>query len=1245
MSQSSITLAKNPLLPPEQDFYRLRREGVGFIEQTGSQAWTDYNTHDPGITTLEALCYAITDLGYRLGWNIQDILAPETASADPSQPYPNQAFFSARNILTVNPVTINDFRLLLIDLPMIHNAWLYAKACPCELSYYAWCEQDQLLLAYQPPVNPESASRRVSPRGLYDVLLELETDPVLGDLNDRKVEFASVFLDANGAHPYTLELRFPEFDLVSGVQWSLFLQSGDAFAQKNGQDFTLTLKRLGATKTFDLYSDPSLTDDAARNTYLRNNWGYLLYLDMEIDLLPGAQKILISNATLRIIGDLAAKTQIATAQNLKTVLQDKSPAGFVQRYRQKALQAQAALQSTKAALLAHRNLDEDFCSVKIVAVEDVAVCADIEVTADADIPSIQAQIWFAIEQYLNPPIRFFSLAESLNAGRAVENVFNGPALNNGFIDSADLQAAELKTVLRVSDILKSLMEIAGVIAVNGLLLTKYDSEGNVLTGAADPTWSSSGNPIFDINKASAAWLLFISSGHQPRLYQNLSNCKFYRNGLPFQANVDEAAGILNQLRGAAERPKIVSGGEDMPIPAGVYRDSEDYFPLQYGFPLVYGVGASGLPGNASLQRKAQAKQFKAYLLVYDQIIGNALAQLAHTADLFSLDPNITRTYFVKEINEALIQGFNDITTGLTKTAVESITETQPEFLERRNRFLDHLLARFGEQFNDFALLLGNVDGEQVALDQLIKDKIAFLQAYPRISNDRGKAIDYAVTPNASDNYAGLKKRISLLLGNPDLSFAWSGQDLGGGKFQIAFTLLDGNAKVWLQGSLQIQASSLEEAQQLAYAAISKQISRTEAYLIQPESGQYRLILQDSAAVPLGQSPDLFATNAAATAVQNDLLTWGAYERLIVVEHLLLRPKFPGDALYPVCSDAPCHTCGQDDPYSFRLSFVMPGWTQLFTGNLDMRRFADLTIQQETPSHLLGKTCWVGNNGFTENSCDEVIGQLADVLLAQGLTSAGVTPTDLEACAAANAVYHAFSAVFQSWYADKTDVHLQPDALRNLLTTEFDSAPLPVNISSGVVLTPPLWSALQTLLIAYFQQIAQYGWQFERFESAWRNWLSVNAKFDWIDERLPERVQAILAFNLQTENAGSAAICQCAADILQDYGMAFYTWMSSNISSGKAYQDFPAFVPPAIKNCGNLSLNSAAMDSIAALLKERYGAYAEVSYRLWLVVNQLGQLRNTYPGAILHDCSAGGDQNPVLLDQTVLGNYPLGKSST
>src|SRR5262249_30120280 len=173
--------------------------------------WTDYNTHDPGITTLEALCYAITDLAYRVGWNIQDILAPETAPSDPLQPYPNQAFFTARDILTINPTTSDDFRRLLIDLPKVRNAWMLCKECACEVSYFAWCDEaGQLQLKYVKPADVAPAPQEVWARGLYEALLGLESDPELGDLNDRMIEHRYVLHDTGGAHPIIMELRFPD---------------------------------------------------------------------------------------------------------------------------------------------------------------------------------------------------------------------------------------------------------------------------------------------------------------------------------------------------------------------------------------------------------------------------------------------------------------------------------------------------------------------------------------------------------------------------------------------------------------------------------------------------------------------------------------------------------------------------------------------------------------------------------------------------------------------------------------------------------------------------------------------------------------------------------------------------------------------------------------------------------------------------------------------------------------------------
>ncbi len=1231
MTQTSKMLQKNPTLEAGQDFYRLRREGIGFIAQMGSRKWTDYNVHDPGITILEALCYAMTDLTSRLGWDIADILTPQVASADPLRPYPHQAFFTAREILTVNPVTPDDLRRLLIDLDGVRNAWMLCKECACDASYFAWCDNDALMLSYAKPADGTIVPVIVSPRGLYEALLELESDAELGDLNDRKVEHRQMFHDTGGAHTTILELRFPDILLTNRDQWQLFLTSD---ADWDNGSVVVTLTRLGRDKVDNLLA---LSTAAARNAAIRDYWRSVFYASFSIDLTQSGTTIVIDNAALRLFGDTAAKNAM-TAKDLKARLEDSQAAGFIQRYRKKARKSLAAVKSAKAALHSHRSLDEDYCLVTTAVIEEVAVCADVEVSAYADIEQVQAEIWFRIDQYFNPPILFHTLQERLAEGEPVEDIFDGPELASGFIRPDDLKAASLRTVLRASDILNSLMDIKGVIAINHLLLTKYDSEGNPIEGAADPAWDASGNPIFDQNKTSASWLLFLASRHVPRLYLNLSRFLFLKNGLPFLPRMDEATDALNRLRGDAERPKNPGAKKDLAIPKGEFRDPNDYYPVQYSFPLTYGVGPSGLPSNASAARIAQAKQLKAYLMVFEQLLTNALAQLSHTADLFSLDPSIKRTIFVNLFSEASIKGFAEIAqTGMTLPALEVMTETILEFYKRRNRFLNHLLARFGEDFSEYALLLTDVAGKDVAQQRLIDDKIAFLQRYPEMSHDRGKAFDYTIAPCAEGNGPEIKKRVALLLGHPDLVFAWTSSAPAGVVYPISFRLKDGHGQDWLGGSLSVTAPSEAVAKQIAYRLVVARMVREDAYDIVNEGGRFRLKLKDAASAPLGVFPRLFDSTADAVAMREQMMAWSANERVIVVEHLLLRPKFPGDALFPACCDAGCSTCGDEDPYSFRLTFVMPGWVAQYTNNLDLRRFADRTIQQETPSHLLAKICWVGNDGFVEDVCDDIIDRLADLLIAEGMTTANVPPNRHDACACAIGIYKAFSAAFTTWYGDKTLDVIHEDALGTLIGAEF-SAKVDVSaVSCTTVLTASLWADVQAMMTPHFVGIALRGWQFERFENAWCKWLDANAAIDWTEERLLARVQSLLERDLSPP-ASNAALCECAKDILMQYGMQFFAWMQDNLRAGNAFGSLTPFGPPAVTFCAGMIFKPGTAAAIESLLRDRYADYAEVSYRLSVVVRLLGELRNTYPGATLHDCDDGSDHNPVRLNSTALGNY-------
>jgi hypothetical protein len=102
------------------DYRALLEEGIRLIEELSSSNWTDYNVHDPGITTLEFLCYALTDLAGRVGLPLESHLAEKVGE----RVLLRIDFFEAHEILPCGAVTINDYRKILIDIPGVRNAWL-----------------------------------------------------------------------------------------------------------------------------------------------------------------------------------------------------------------------------------------------------------------------------------------------------------------------------------------------------------------------------------------------------------------------------------------------------------------------------------------------------------------------------------------------------------------------------------------------------------------------------------------------------------------------------------------------------------------------------------------------------------------------------------------------------------------------------------------------------------------------------------------------------------------------------------------------------------------------------------------------------------------------------------------------------------------------------------------------------------------------------------------------------------------
>ena len=100
-----------------------------------------------------------------------------------------------------------------------------------------------------------------------------------------------------------------------------------------------------------------------------------------------------------------------------------------------------------------------------------------------------------------------------------------------------------------------------------------------------------------------------------------------------------------------------------------------------------------------------------------------------------------RTYFSQVVDDATLNLDSIRTTDLPshQAHVDAITEDPNAALTRKNRFLNHLLARFSEQFTDYSLVLPQAlpSSTESAPARLVREKLAFLRHYPRISSARG----------------------------------------------------------------------------------------------------------------------------------------------------------------------------------------------------------------------------------------------------------------------------------------------------------------------------------------------------------------------------------------------------------------------------------------------------------------------------------------------------------------------------
>lgn len=410
--------------------------------------------------------------------------------------------------------------------------------------------------------------------------------------------------------------------------------------------------------------------------------------------------------------------------------------------------------AVKNKLSKHQNLCEDFSAIQVLYPQEIAINATLEIGEVSDVEQLLAEIYAKLDRFISPRVQFYTLQELLDNGKRIGEIMEGPWLENGFIDTQELERYTRKKELRSSDLIQEIMDIPGVTLVKQIQM--YAKK------ALQKNQDTSDNQAVSWQQAS--WILPLETDKAPKLIDPDpdDNTITLIQGSVTVATIDwdKVKDKYDELREALASSSTKT--QDFKLGKNSVSELEKYDSIQNKFPNLYGVGKYGLAESISPLRKAQAKQLKAYLLFFDQLLANYLSQLANVKDLFAYDEENTKRELKTYFSQTLFEVVPNIDTVISSTEYEEIlsvwhedsSEAIATARARKNRFLNHLMARFGEKFNEYALLQYTNLQETTQYDPALKAKYDFLQNYPTVSSQRATKV-------------GLQQRIRTQLGLTD----------------------------------------------------------------------------------------------------------------------------------------------------------------------------------------------------------------------------------------------------------------------------------------------------------------------------------------------------------------------------------------------------------------------------------------------------------------------------------------------
>jgi hypothetical protein len=634
----------------------------------------------------------------------------------------------------------------------------------------------------------------------------------------------------------------------------------------------------------------------------------------------------------------------------------------------------------------HRDLCENVHDINIIEPVPTIVYADVNINETCAPEAILANLFFNLGNFLAPELRRQPLKSLLDMGQSGDEIFNGPLLRNGFISDAQLQPKA--TVIPVQEIIRVMANTACVLSVRGVAVHVGDN------GRTYPSNASIEVPELEILQIDT----------RSNVRQGGFSLRLFRNGIECTPDPLRVKRELEKLWTDYRRTyRLLPQYEEFfAVPRGIYRDVEPYYSIQNQYPNVYGINANGLPEDATQARRGQAKQLKGYLLVFEQLLADFLAQLAHAKELYSTEAGMLHTYFYQSLLKS-VPNVEPLLKANYERGLEHLVHSQDPFAARRNRFLDFLLALYAEQVDSSSVnaLAGCGKQEQTSGDELIRVKLALLRNTILSTHNRGRGMDYLSLPTAR-NIAGMEIKCRIELGMDvfdnrplvevldEYGLELVETDAGGAvgralsrhsdhiedNFIPVKFVMDEREPSSDSGAQFVRPNPLLRAQPLTEEFL-RAAESIENYRVGSLPGETAVALVCKSPTEadwhmIGRYPDIQSAAAAVGAIARQMSTLYRHtQQLYIVEHTLLWNERPQQKDGPLFEDE-ANTSNSNDErlahddassqaddfvYSFTITAVVSARPRQLNDS-DYQTVVREVVRENTPAHIVADFCFL-----------------------------------------------------------------------------------------------------------------------------------------------------------------------------------------------------------------------------------------------------------------------------------------------